>query len=210
VTDHVPYWQALRFYSKPWRERHGTDMVTLMLDARDNGDDPLSDSARRSLMWSGLRQRFASRPYVWAWIALTLLSLGLFEWASLRNMRIEDEAERLGQSGSNVASLVTVLGASGLFIGCLTILTVSLLHRPAFPRPTEGFAARSWPRWTVFALGIMSLVGLPLGLVSLIAGVSRYRAGGGLEFRLLAIASAVVIGFQLVFMLPVVNLLLVI
>ena len=210
MTDHGPYWRALRFYSKSWRERHGTDMVALMLDARDNGEDPLSDSARRSLMWSGLRQRFASRPYVWAWIALTLLSLGLYEWASLRDMRIEVEAERLGESGSNVASLVTVLGATVLFIGCLTTLTVSLLHRPAFPRPTEGFAARSLPRWKVFALGIMSLVGLPLGLVSLIAGVSRYRAGGGLEFRLLAITSAVVIGFQLVLMLPVVNLLLVI
>jgi hypothetical protein len=147
---------------------------------------------------------------VWAWIALTLLSLGLYEWASLRHGRAGDEAERLGERGSNVASLVTVLGATGLFIGCLTILTVSLLHRPAFPRPTEGFAARSWPRWTIFALGIMALVGLPLGLVSLIAGVSRYRAGGGLEFRLLAIASAVVIGFQLVLMLPVVNLLFVI
>jgi hypothetical protein len=145
---------------------------------------------------------------VWAWIALTLLSLGLYEWVSLRNGRFEEEAERLGESGSKVASLVTVLGAGGLLIGCLTILTVSLLHRPAFPRPTEGFAARSWPWWTVVALSIMSLVGLPLGLVSLIAGVSRYRAGGRLEFRLLAIASAVVIGFQLVLMIPVLNLLL--
>lgn len=210
MTDHVPYWRALRFYSKPWRQRHGTDMVTLMLDARDNGDDPLSNSARRSLMWSGLRQRFASRPYLSAWIALTLLSLGLYEWAILRDGRIEEEAERLGQSGPNMASLVTVLGTIGLFMGCLTILTVSLLHRPAIPRPTEDFAARRRPRWTIVALvimSIMSIVGLPLSLISLIVGVSRYRAGGGVEYRIIAISSAVVIGFHLVFILPVVNLL---
>ncbi|NUT33729.1 MAG: hypothetical protein HOV79_11705 [Hamadaea sp.] len=181
-----------------------------MLDARDNGDDPLSASGRRSLMWSGLHQRFASRPYVWAWIALTLLSLGLLEWVNLRNIRIEDEAERLGMGGSNPASFVTYSGAAVVFVACFTILTVSLLHRPALPRPVEGVAARRWPVWALVALGAMALAGLPPALGSLIVGVSRYRAGGGFEFRLLAIASAVVIGFQLVFMLPVVNLLFVV
>jgi hypothetical protein len=49
-TDHLPYWQAWRYYSRTWRERHGADMVAMMLDASDNGEDPLSGTGRRSLM----------------------------------------------------------------------------------------------------------------------------------------------------------------
>jgi hypothetical protein len=205
--DHAPYWRALRFYSRPWRDRHGADMVALMLDSSDHGEDPLSGTGRRSLMWSGLRQRFGSRPYVWLWIAITLISLGLHEWAGYRNILIGLDAEKRGVSGFNAASLGMTLSSAALFVACFTIVTVSLLHRPAFPRPVEGFAARSWPGWIVFAVGTMSWLGAPLILGSLVLGVRHYRAGGGLEFRLLATLSAIVLGVQLIVILPVVNML---
>lgn len=205
--DHAPYWRALRFYSKPWRDRHGADMVALMLDSSDHGEDPLSGTGRRSLMWSGLSQRFGSRPYVWLWIAVTVISLGLHEWASYRNILIGLDADKRGVSGVNAASLAMTLSSAALFVACFTILTVSLLHRPAFPRPVEGFAARSWPGWIVFAVGTMSWLGAPLILGSLVLGVRRYRAGGGLEFRLLATLSAIVLGVQLIVILPVLNML---
>ncbi|GIH02056.1 hypothetical protein Rhe02_01230 [Rhizocola hellebori] len=207
TTAHIPYWRALRFYSKPWRERHGADMVAMMLDASDNGEDPLSGHGRRSLMWSGLRQRFASGPYVWFWIAVTSISLGLHQWASHRNIQIRQQAERFGDRDVDMAAYAMVLGSAILFVLCLTILTVSLLHRPAFPRPVDGFVARSWPGWTLFALGTLSWLGVPMILGSLVVGVRRYRAGGGMEFRLLAIFSAFVLGFQVTVLLPVVNML---
>jgi hypothetical protein len=205
-SDHAPYWRALRFYSKPWRERHGTDMIALMLDARDHGEDPLSGAGRRSLMWSGLRQRFATRPYMWLWIAATLASLGLHEWAGYRNLQI---AERRHVSGfdTGLLSLTFAFTTAVLFVACLTILTVSLLHRPPLPLPAGVSTARSWPGWIVFTVGAMSFIGVPLVLGSLVIAVRGYRAGGGLEFRLLAILSAVTFAFQLFALLPVVNLL---
>jgi hypothetical protein len=206
-SDDTLCWRALRFYSKPWRDRHGADMVALMLDSSDHGEDPLSGTGRRSLMWSGLRQRFGSRPYVWLWIAVTLVSLGLHEWASYRNILVGLEADKRGASGFNAVSLGIALSSAALFVACFTILTVSLLYRPAFPRPAEGLAARSWPGWIVLAVGTMSWLGAPLILGSLVLGVRRYRAGGALEFRVLATLSAIVLGVQLIVILPVVNML---
>jgi hypothetical protein len=206
-ADHASYWQALRFYSGPWRDRHGADMVALMLDASDHGEDPLSGTGRRSLMWSGLRQRFGSRPYVWPWTAVTLISLGLHQWASYRNILIGLEADQRGVSRFNPASLGMTVSSAALFVACFTVLTVSLLHRPAFPRPVEGLAARSWPGWTVFAVGTMSWLGAPMLLGSLVLGLRRYRAGGGPGFRVLATLSAIVLGVQLIVILPVVNML---
>jgi hypothetical protein len=207
TTGHTPYWRALRFYSRSWRERHGADMITLMLDARDHGEDPLSGAARRSLIWSGLRQRFASRPYAWVWIAATLASLGLNEWAGYRNLQI---AESRHISGFDTGTLWLKLAwtTTVLFVACLTILTVSLLHRPPLPKPANASTARSWPGWIVFAVGAMSFIGVPLVLGSLVIAVRGYRAGGGLEFQLLAILSAVTFAFQVLVLLPVVNLLL--
>ncbi|HZO65864.1 MAG TPA: hypothetical protein VFB74_12735 [Kribbellaceae bacterium] len=205
-TDQAQYWRALRFYSKPWRERHGADMIAMMLDASDHGEDPLSGAGRRSLMWSGLRQRFGSGPYVWLWIAATLASLGLHEWAGYRNLQI---AERRGVSGwdADRLTLTLALTTAVLFVACLTILTLSLLHRPPFLRPVDVSPARSWPGWIVLAVGALSWIGVPLVLGSLVIGVRGYRAGGGLEFRLLAILSAIVFAFQVLLVLPVVNLL---
>jgi hypothetical protein len=53
----------------------------------------------------------------------------------------------------------------------------------------------------------MSFLGAPLLLGILVLGVRRYRVRGGLEFRLLATASAIVLGFDLVVVVPVVNML---
>lgn len=195
------YWHALRFYSPQWRDKHGSDMVAMMMDARDNGENPLSAKGRRSLMWSGLRQRFASRPYVWLWIALTVISLGLHEWAGYQNLVI---AERRGVSGFDTGGLALTLAwiTAAMFVACLTILTVSLLHRPAFPKPVEVFAARSWPGWIILAAGTMFILAFPLTLSSLVLGVRRYRVSGLLEFRLLATLSAIVLGIQVLVVLP--------
>ncbi len=205
-TDQAPYWRALRFYSKPWRDRHGADMVAMMLDASDHGEDPLSGAGRRSLIWSGLRQRVASSPWVWFWIAATLASLGLHQWAGYRNLQI---AESRGVSGfdADTVMLILVWTTAALFVACFAILTVSLLHRPPFPRSAGVPAVRSWPGWVILAVGAMSWFGVPLVATSLVIGLRGYRAGGGLEFRVLAILSAIVVAVQVLVVLPVVNLL---
>jgi hypothetical protein len=205
-ADHAPYWRALRYYTKPWRDRHGADMVALMLDASDNGEDPLSGRSRRSLMWSGIRQRFASPPYVWLWVAATVASLGLHAWTSRRNIQFRDAAERRQTSQIEPALLTLTIGTAALFVACLTILTVSLLHRPAFPQAVATTGVRSWPGWIAFAVGTLSWVAFPLTATSLVYGVRRYRTAGGTDVRLLATLSAVVLGLQLLVIVPVITL----
>jgi hypothetical protein len=197
----------LRFYSKQWRHRHGADMVALMLDAEDHGEEPLSGNGRRSLMWSGLRERFASRPYVTLWIALTVAGLALYEWALYRDIPFGVDADEHGTSGFNGPLVVAgLIGAAGLVTG-LTILTVSLLHRPPFPRPVAALR-RGWLGWVTLALGTAFILGTPLIVASLVIGVRHYRAAASAQMRVLAILSALALGFQLIVLLPPLNLLL--
>jgi hypothetical protein len=203
-TDHRLYWRALRFYSKSWRQRHGADMVALMLDASDHGEDPLSGNGRRSLMWSGLRQRFSSRPFVSLWVVLTLLCAGLYEWAAYRDIHIGLYADEHGTNGFNGPALIATLVAAAGFVAGMTIMTVSLLHWPDFPR-TAAPQRRAWPGWLLLAVGLLSGLCTPLLGASLAIGARRYRAGGSARYRVLAALSAAGIGFQLLFLLPAVN-----
>jgi hypothetical protein len=82
---------------------------------------------------------------VWLWIAVTAISLGLDDWASYHNIQVRLAAEKQNGSGVDVAALVMAFGTAALFIACLTLMTVSLLHRPAFPRPVDGSPAAAGP-----------------------------------------------------------------
>jgi hypothetical protein len=207
-TDHRLYWQALRYYSKSWRERHGADMVAMMLDASDHGEDPLNGNGRRSLMWSGLRQRFSSRPYLSLWIVLTLASAATYAWAAYRDVQIGLYADEHGTSGFNGPALLTTLIAAAGLVAGMTIMTVSLLHRPAVPRTPPAARGRAWPGWLLLLLGLFSVAGTPLLAAGLAIGARRYRAGGSAQFRVMAALSAFALGFQLLFLVPTLSLLL--
>jgi hypothetical protein len=204
------YQRALRFYSRSWRERHGADVVAMMMDAADHGEQPLSPAGRRSLMWAGLRQRFASRPYLWLWAVSSALSMCVFAWAAWRLGRIGLYADEHGTSGAVDLWLWPVaLGAALLFLVNIATLTLSALYQPPFPRRTVRPAARGWTAWLPFvgALGAMFLapvlpVGPLLAITALAAGVGLYRRTGRRQYRALSGLSAAALALGLLALIP--------
>ena len=198
------YWRALRFYSRSWRERYGAEMVAMMMEAADDGEDPLAKNSRRSLMWSGLRQRFASRPFAAWWLMMTLLSLGIFEWNAFRMVQAAIYADTRGTSGAVGLWLWPIaIGAALLSIASVTTFTVSALHIPPLPRHPVKPAPRGWTAWLALGGSFIVPVGGPLLAVgSLVAGIRLYRRTRKESYRALAGLSCGSLAVTALFLLP--------
>ena len=198
------YWRALRFYSSSWRGRHGADMVTMMMDATDNGEDPLIGAGRRSLMWSGLRQRLASRPFAWLWVALIAVSAGVFTWSAHRMTQIGLYADAHQTDGGVDPWLWPVtIGAVSLFLAAVATLTISMLHVPPLPvRPAQP-SRWGWTAWLPLALVlVMPFMGAILPVVSLVAGIRLYRRTRQNRYRALAGTSASIFAVVALIVIP--------
>ena len=204
------YWRVLRFHSRSWRERHGADMVAMMMDAAEHGEQPLNPAGRRRLMWAGLGQRFASRPYLWLWIGSCALSMCVYAWAVSRMVRIGLYADEHGTSGAVDLWLWPVaLGAALLFLVSIATLTLSALYQPPFPRRTVRPAAHGWTAWLAFAGGLGTMffapvlpVGPLLTITALVAGVGLYRRTRRQQYRVLSGLSASAGALALLVLIP--------
>lgn len=209
-ADTSHYWLALRFYSRSWRERHGADMVTMMMDASDNGEDPLSRAGQRSLMWAGLRQRFASHPFVWLLVALSVLSLCGYTWSASRMVRNGLYADAHGTNGAVELWLWPVtLGSGLLLLTSIGTLTVSVLYLPPLPYRAITPAPRGWTAWFVFACSVVAMLLFPpllfgqlFAIVALVAGVWLYRRTRREHYRVLSGLSAGLVASGMLLVLP--------
>ncbi|MFG2196683.1 hypothetical protein [Streptomyces sp. NPDC048639] len=181
-------------------------MVTMMMDAAEDGEDPLSDHGRRSLMWSGLCQRFASRPFAGLLTVLILLSLGVFEWSTYRMVKTALHVDAHDTGGSVSGDLwFWLLPASSalLLLAGITTLTISMLRLPPLPRRPAGTAPWGWTAWPALGASLaMPLVGSVLAVVSLVAGVRLYHRTRQGRYRVLAALSAASIALTALFLLP--------
>ena len=210
AIGHPDYWRALRFYSRSWLEQHGADMVAMMMDAADHGEQPLSPTSRRSLIWAGLRQRFGSRPYLWLWIGSGALSMCIYAWAAVRMIYIGLYADEHGTSGAVDLWLWPVtLGMALLFLVSIATLTVSALYQPPLPRPTIRPAARGWTAWLAFAFGLGAMLLAPilpigplLAIAALAAGIRLYRRTRREHYRVLSGLSAGAVALGVLVVIP--------
>jgi hypothetical protein len=103
------YRRLLLAYSGGYRRRHGTEMITTMLEMAEPGRSRPSAGEAWHLVASGLRQRFrlpSGLPFAWLAAVLVTLVLGVFgaaagSWLGQRtfaDLPTRAEAEKLGKA----------------------------------------------------------------------------------------------------------------